>query len=77
MIPVCLSTPREERLCPCGMLQTEEHMLFHCEKTSFLWRQYPTVSGANSIADMFSMQDQSRLNDMAIFCYKVLNEYAM
>ena len=33
-------TPREERLCECGEIQDEKHIVFFCNKTNDLREKY-------------------------------------
>ena len=42
--------PREDRLCPCGVIQTEEHVICHCPLSDNIRSQFGAVSFSN-IAD--------------------------
>ena len=39
--------PREDRLCPCGVIQTEEHVICHCPLSDHIRSQFGTVSFSN------------------------------
>ena len=45
--------PLEERLCTCGQIQTEVHVIEECPRTSFLQNQYSyaTLENINEMAD--------------------------
>ena len=44
--------PREDRLCPCGVIQTEEHVICHCPLSDHFRSQFGAVSFSN-IADFW------------------------
>ena len=39
--------PREDRLCPCGLIQTEEYVICHCPLSDHIRSQFGTVSFSN------------------------------
>ena len=39
--------PREDRLCPCGVIQKEEHMICHCPLSDHIRSQFGDVSFSN------------------------------
>ena len=42
----------EDRLCPCGVMQTEEHVICHCPLSDHIRAQFGAVSFYN-IAEFF------------------------
>ena len=66
---------KEERLCPCGLVQTEEHELLRCPMTADLRDQCPLVSVSNSISDLFSHTDYSSMNELCSYMTAVLNVF--
>ena len=60
----------EERLCTCGQVQTEEHVIGHCPISQHLRDQY----GFSSIADL--MSNKFSLEVSCKIIYKILNLYA-
>jgi len=44
--------PREDRLCPCGVIQTEQHVICHCPLSDHIPSQFSAVSFSN-IAEFF------------------------
>jgi hypothetical protein len=67
--------PREDRLCPCGDLQTEEHVLLHCRLTENLRENYPIVKSFENIGELLSFKNLDTANHVCIYCYKVLNVF--
>ena len=57
----------EERLCPCGEVQTEEHVVTHCPRTQRLRDEY----GFGSIADLNSREDM--MQRKCDFIYEILD----
>ena len=39
--------PREERLCSCGQIQTERHVIEHCPRTFTLRQQFQLTTMGN------------------------------
>ena len=39
--------PREDRLCLCGVIQTEEHVICHCPLSEHIRSQFGAVSLSN------------------------------
>ena len=67
--------PRENRLCSCGQIQTEQHVLLHCRLTQNLREDYPIVKTFRDIGDLFSFKDINIINHLCEYCYKVLNVF--
>ena len=61
--------PVEERLCPCGQVQTEEHVVTHCPRTQQLRDEY----GIHSMRDLNSRQ--ATLQSTCDFIFKILESY--
>ena len=59
--------PVEERLCQCGAVQDERHVLQHCPATQHLRATY----GFSSVEEFFSMSD----GQMCEVAVKLLNTY--
>ena len=64
--------PRENRLCQCGEVQTEHHVLIECPLSETLRTQYPVVKQYANISDLLSFIDSNISQDIARFCTKVL-----
>ena len=64
-------TPYENRLCECGEIQTEEHVLLRCPNTANL-RQNHNIDNNISLSDFFS-KDYSLISP---FCFSILNYYS-
>ena len=63
--------PREQRLCECGEVQTENHILARCEKTE-------DIRSSSSNIECFSIPNLFENNDikaMCYLCYKCLHAY--
>ena len=67
--------PKEERLCSCGMIQTEEHIVLNCVETRTLRLKYVCVSDIQSVAQLLNSCDLAFLNKVALYCYEVLKHF--
>jgi len=63
--------PPEERVCPCGAVQTDSHVLLHCPKTQRI-RDYCDISVV-SISELFTLTDTKTLCNL---CCEVLKVYS-
>ena len=63
--------PRESRLCTCGSIQSESHVLSSCEQTEDI-RQNASSIHCFNLADFFNSQDTLR---MCLVCYDCLHVY--
>ena len=62
-------TPREERMCNCGMgIQTESHVLLYCDQTHMLRHSLPQNSD-----DIGDLMDNMPCNVLCKLCYDVLS----
>ena len=61
--------PLEERLCPCGNIQTEEHVAQYCPRTQRLRENYDF----SSIEDLFS--GQRTISDQCKIVHQILSTY--
>ena len=62
--------PTDERLCVCGAVQTERHVLLNCPVTEHLQRLYPNLN-FNELADLM----EGNPSEIASYCYAVLKEF--
>ena len=58
---------RENRLCSCGQIQTECHVLLSCPVNEYLRQQYPHLD----FSDLLALMD-GEPHYVAAFCFKVL-----
>ena len=65
--------PKEARRCPCGEIQTEEHMLLNCPHTSALRATMPDLQ-FTTLQSLFSEPNVER---MALYIYKVPDKAAI
>ena len=68
-------TPLNLRLCPCGEIQSEEHVLLHCPLSQELRSNFPTTQNCRSIADLLNKGYPDIINASQL-CAKVLSLYA-
>ena len=66
---------RENRLCPCGEVQDEQHVLLHCPLTDDLRKQFQYVSNFQSISEFFVFDDVSITKQLSSYCEKVLHKF--
>ena len=62
--------PMEERLCSCGEIQTEIHVVDHCPLSQHLRDQYEFTSISDLMSERFSNQMSCKI------IYEILNLYA-
>ena len=65
-------TPRENRLCKCKAIQTEEHVLLRCPLTAHL--RTPYLEQFNDIASLFEMSTESAFL-VSKLCYDAMNVF--
>ena len=63
--------PRDQRLCSCGEVQTEEHVLCYCDRSSHLRQNYPHLS-FTSLPDVLASDD---IPGLGTFVWSVLKIY--
>ena len=66
---------REDRLCNCGEVQTEEHVLLFCPLTQQLRDLHPNVLMCTSIGELFELVDSQNARNRCIYCEQVLKTY--
>ena len=68
---------REDRLCSCGNLQTEEHVLLYCERTAALRSELPIMSSFNNAQQVlsFTFPEHNTNVSVCLYCHKVLKEF--
>ena len=66
--------PVESRLCGCGGIQTEEHVLLRCNLTQDIRSAYPAVDECNSLAELLE-GNICTLREVSDLCAKVLRFY--
>ena len=59
----------QERVCPCGQVQTEIHVVQHCPSTNHIRQIY----GFNTIQDLFSVHYNPEV--ICKIIYEVLEIY--
>ena len=62
--------PKEERLCTCGAIQTEQHVLLLCPVTEPLRRTFPDLN----FSKLETLMEGNALN-LASYCSKVLRMF--
>ena len=62
--------PKEERLCTCGVIQTEQHVLLLCPVTEPLRRTFPDLN----FSKLETLMEGNALN-LASYCSKVLRMF--
>lgn len=65
--------PREDRLCDCGRIQTEEHILLFCPLTLPVRDMYPFILNCNSIGEIFECDENVR--NTCVYCERALKTY--
>ena len=55
---------REKRLCPCGQIQTEQHVLLQCAFTQSIRARHPRLN----FADLIALMAADDAADVAKFC---------
>ena len=63
--------PRENRLCICGQIQTEQHVLMECTHTETIREQFPVINQCHTISELLNRNEQE-MKDISLICYKVL-----
>ena len=66
---------REDRLCNCGEVQTEEHVLLFCPLTQQLRDLHPNVLMCTSFGELFELVDSQNARNICIYCEQVLKTY--
>ena len=60
--------PREERLCACGDIQTETHVLINCLLSADLRLTYPRLN-FNTVS---SLMETDNLTQLGNYCHDIL-----
>ena len=68
-------TPRELRTCPCGDIQTEEHVLLRCPVSQML-RSNLSLTGSYGSASHLLNTGYPDIENICYFCTKVLDLYS-
>lgn len=58
--------PRDERLCPCGEVQDEEHVLMACPQTRHIRQTLPQFSNIYELHNLIDVKQMTK------YCYDVL-----
>ena len=64
--------PLEQRTCPCGEIQSEEHVLLKCPTTAQLRAQCMYAQSSNSLSALLSISSHNAA-EVCKYCYDVLN----
>ena len=67
---------REDRLCPCGAIQTESHALLDCPLTVDLRRECPLVTTCGSVQELFAYSDEYNVRILSCYCFEVLKRFS-
>ena len=67
--------PMESRLCRCGEIQTEEHVLLRCPLTEDIRSSYAISQECNNITELLNV-DHANLFDVCHLCARVLNFFS-
>ena len=62
--------PKQERLCTCGAIQTEQHVLLNCPVTEFLRELFPSLD----FMDLEVLMDSNSL-ELVRYCHRVLGQF--
>jgi hypothetical protein len=63
-------TPRERRLCECGLVQDEDHVVFECNKTKDIRDKYDiSRNNYKDIGELMKICDEHKL---VIFIHEVM-----
>ena len=62
--------PREERLCSCGVVQSEKHVLLHCPLAESIKEHYPNLN----FGELQSLME-SNCSELAMYCFNVLEQF--
>jgi hypothetical protein len=66
----CRDTPRERRLCECGLVQDEDHVVFECNKTKDIRDKYDiSRNNYKDIGELMKICDEHKL---VIFIHEVM-----
>ena len=63
--------PREHRLCPCGHVQTEEHIVCYCNQTAHVRGQHLNIN-FQSLREFF---DHPNLSELSSVCGAIYGQY--
>ena len=61
--------PQEERLCPCGAIQTEEHVLCHCPLSEQIRAKFCTKLDYSSAENLMS----NDCFELYKYCFDIIN----
>ena len=64
----------QDRLCECGQIQTEEHVLLRCPLTLDLRNTIPLANNCASISELLN-QDIENMRLVCCLCARVLEYY--
>ena len=63
--------PRENRLCPCGHVQTEEHIVCYCNQSAHVRGQHLNIN-FQSLCEFF---DHPNLSELSSVCGAIYGQY--
>ena len=66
--------PREARLCTCGAIQTEEHVLLHCALTQSIRDTTPLVLNHTSVGQL--LNDDKNCLEICKLCARILAKFS-
>ncbi len=66
--------PRENRLCICGQIQTEEHVLLECVHTEKFRQECSVTGSCSTISDLMN-RDENEMILISMLCYRVLDYF--
>ena len=64
--------PPDLRLCDCGAIQTEEHVLFHCPASENIRLKYH-ITSQDKFHSIMSSRD---ISEISTFCYDTITVFA-
>ncbi len=67
--------PFENRICFCGAVQTEEHVLLKCPLTEEIRTPYPVTHECSTITDVLNV-DKNNIKQVWYLCAKVLDQFS-
>lgn len=67
--------PRDQRLCECGQIQNEFHVLVKCPLNKQIRKEYPRCETVISLADLFDSVTPVDIGNLASYCAKIISKY--
>lgn len=66
--------PREERLCNCGILQTEYHIIFDCSNTKTIRDTFTSINFNLSFSEFFS---ENNIEVLCSYLYQIIDVFSL